>query len=104
MNETARLRATLERAGNDWPKMAKLIDAAKQRRRARDPKWYFKLPERERAIWQLINLVRHMGVVDARLKRAEKRLGLKPAPRQDWFKRLDRIGARKAALERRAVS
>jgi hypothetical protein len=100
VNETARLRTALERAGTDFPKMAKLIDVSKQRRRARDPKWYYKLPERERAIWELINLVRHMGVVEAKLKRHEKRLGLKPGPRQDWFERLDRIGARRAAFER----
>jgi len=45
-----------------------------------------------------------MGVVDARIRQAEKRLGLKVAPRQDWFKRVDRIDRRRAALERRGIS
>jgi hypothetical protein len=87
-----RLIAAIENAGDDFARIAKLIDAAKRRRREKDADRRKRLTVQERAVWRAVDLLRDACRVEASIGRTEDRLGLRRSkPNQPWETRRQRI-------------
>jgi hypothetical protein len=69
-SDDKRLLARVRKAvGNDFARMAAVIDAAKRQRREKDPDWRKQLTPRERTIWRLINVLRETCRVEVLIVR-----------------------------------
>jgi|SRR5215472_4335657 len=99
-----RLQAAIRKVGNNFPKIARLIDGEKRQRRKRNPGWRKNQTLQQRAFWGFIKALRTLCALEARITSAEKELGLKPSKAsQAWQERLARIENQRADIEREAA-